>query len=302
MHSALRATGFLVGLALPMLALQAPEPGAPISAHSLQTARPATPRRLCAGSAECLSLRWLEVDWAALGATDPGGDWIAYDYEDLTRPVSYADFEGERELSLAVRLILSEVGADRLVESRNGLLEAVAILYTVDNRLDPATANPQGVPGYYGFPGCGPGGDFASCANADEYLGMNTWRATRPASGYDAALLRAAMDVAVTAWVIQERGLIADFTGGATSYVHRCGGAAYGRPTPWCHDGLIDGVADVPGARPHAGPATFRAPTELDPRGYYRMQETIWVDYLPLSAADPEAAVGWRMAPGSPRG
>jgi hypothetical protein len=77
----------------------------------------------------------------------------------------WVDFEG---LGITVRLLLSEVGPERLVESVFGLNEAIGILFTVTNRLDALLATPQRIEGAPFFPGCGPGGDFRTCADPEQ--------------------------------------------------------------------------------------------------------------------------------------
>lgn len=265
----------------------------------------------CEALAPCPSAREVFVDYDALGVPErTGGEWLSYDLAALTRALSYEELQEEPELSLAVRLILSEVGADRLLANRYGLLEAVGILYTVDNRLDPQVYNPLDRAVAPIFPGCGPEGSFASCANAQQYLGMETWRALDPGSRYDAALLEAAVDVAVVAWWLQENRLIPDFTGGATNYTHRCGDAGYGLTTHHCDGHLGRPRKDVRGANPFTGPLVFRTPEVfLDRRGHYSLTISRWVDYDPWWSApdvgaeeraemraeeglDPDVAVG----------
>lgn len=237
----------------------------------------------CPTPAPCATARDVFVDYEALGVQQPsGGEWLTYSLEAVTRPIEYGDLEGEAELSLAVRLILSEVGADRLLSNRYGLLEAVGILYTVDNRLDEVAYNPENRARVPIFPGCGDEGTFASCINAQQYLGMSTWRALDPGSRYDQALLEAATDVAVVAWWVQENHLIPDFTQGATNYTHRCGATAYGMTTPHCdrHTGHPRG--DVRGANPFTGPLVFRTPEVFHERkGFYTLYVSRWVDYEP---------------------
>lgn len=208
-----------------------------------------------------------------------GGEALAYDPEEVLGALREADLAAESELSLAVRLVISEVGADRLLESEFGLDEAVGILQTVRNRMDRTHVDPEGVGHAPDFPGCGPGGTFHSCANADEYLGMATWRALDPGSHYDAELLLAAADRAVAAYWLAREELL-DVAAGATSYVHRCGGAAYGMKTFHCDAHLGRPDRDVPGGHPHTGPVLFKRPSTFDAaRGFYRLTPVSWVDY-----------------------
>lgn len=231
----------------------------------------------------CDTTRDVFVDYDALGVEGrTGGEWLSYDFATVTRRINEDDLLAEPELSVAVRLIISEVGADRLLANRYGLLEAVGILYTVDNRLDDRVYNPLDRPRAPIFPGCGPDGAFASCANAQQYLGMSTWRALDPASRYGPDILEAAADVAVVAWWLEDNQLIPDFTGGATNYVHRCGDLGYGLTTDHCDRHLGRPRGDVKGANPYTGPLVFRSPEVfLDRRGHYSLTVSRWVDYAP---------------------
>ncbi|MCB9746119.1 MAG: hypothetical protein H6740_26320 [Alphaproteobacteria bacterium] len=254
--------------------------------------QPLTPQEICADDAECLARRWLLVDFAELGVEGLSGQrWLSYDYDEVTRAVPYTEFEGESELSLAVRLLISEVGADRLLMNQLGLMEAIGILYTVDNRLNPFTSNPARFARFNSFPGCGPYGDFATCTTAIEYIGMDTWRAVDPSSRYPAAMLQSAVDLAVVAWHLQEEGLVADPTGRATSYVHRCGGAAYGMTTWHCDGSWAQGIRDVPGANPVTGPIVFKRPERKGHRVAYRMVESVQIDYVPLESGQLNLAM-----------
>jgi hypothetical protein len=266
----------------------------------------------CGGAGPCLSERQVFVDYGALGIEGmAGGEWISYDYDEVTRPVTAQELPDESEISLAVRLIVSEVGADRLLVNRYALLESIGILYSVDNRLDRKVANPQDRAEAPDFPGCGEGGTFGSCANPQQYLGMATWRALNPTLRYDDAVLEEAVDVAVLAWWLQEHGYVGDFTEGATNYVHRCGGAAYGMTT-WHCDAHVGNTRrdDVPGANPFTGPIVFKAPTVYqDGRGFYGLYESRRLEYDPwwdlevvesddaLADADPEADGAWDLVP-----
>lgn len=243
----------------------------------------------CARAEAAADVRDLFVDYDALGLEgQPGGIWLSYDLDEVTRTLSYAELSDESELSLAVRLILSEVGADRLLVNRYGLYEAIGILYTVDNRLDGRVYNPEDHPRAPVFEGCGAQGTFASCANAEQYLGMNTWRALDPARRYSPAMLEAATDLAVTAWWLQEQGIVGDFTEGATNYTHRCGATAYGLTTHHCDRHMGRPRQDVRGANPHTGPLVFRAPEVfLGRRGLYSLYQSRWIDYEPWWAEEP---------------
>lgn len=280
-----RFPGLAALLTLPLLgAGTAPpvetEPLTPVMAPVAGTALLASP---CPTPAPCATARDVFVDYEALGVEQPsGGEWLTYDWEAVTRPVDATDLTEEPELSLAVRLILSEIGADRLVSNRYGLLEAVGILYTVDNRLDQLAYNPENREHVPVFPGCGEGGSFASCINPQQYLGMSSWRALDPTSRYEQGLLEAATDVAVVAWWLQENHLIPDFTQGATNYTHRCGAAAYGMTTPHCDRHMGRPRGDVRGANPFTGPLVFRTPEVFHERkGFYTLYVSRWVDFEP---------------------
>lgn len=235
-------------------------------------------------AAPCADRREIFVDYDALGIDGQlGGEWIAYDYAEVTRPLAYRELESEPEISLAVRLILSEVGADRLITSRNALLEGIGILYTVDNRMDANVYNVQNMPNAPWFPGCGANATFAACANASQYLGMSTWRALDPERHYDPDVLGPAIDVAVLAWWLQEHHYVDDITEGATNYVHRCGGAAYGMTTPHC-DAHVGNSSrdDVRGANPFTGPIVFKGPVVWsEHQGFYPLRESHRFDYDP---------------------
>ncbi len=281
-----QARSWVTALAAAWLA-QAPtsEPAAsrPASAAGSYLAAEGIPGdALCLSDAGCPFARDVFVDFDAFGVEGRvGGEWITYDYDEVTRPVTPTQLLEESELSLAVRLIVSEVGADRLLVNRNAMLEAIGILYTVDNRLDPVAYNPDNRSDAPLFPGCGSAGTFAGCANAQQYLGMGTWRALSPASRYDEAVLEAATDAAVTAWWLQGHGYVRDFTQGATSYVHRCGDAAYGKPTTACDAHLGRPEGDVKGGNPFTGPIVFKAPGPWTSHGHYAMVDVRQVEYDP---------------------
>ena len=235
--------------------------------------------------------RTLRVDlapWTGVAEVD----LVTYDLEAALRPMRARDLDGQPGWVVAVRLALSEVGAGRLVDNRWGTVEALGVMQTVRNRLDPAVWNPEGLD-VRPWPGCEPaepgaltdpsGFDaaFAACADPDQYLGLRLPRALRPrATTRDAETLTAAVDRAVEAWWLLRHDLVGDITGGATSFVHRCGGTAYGRPTQYC-DRDPD-PADIEGATSHTGPLVFKGPTVYAPdKRLYRMQITRVVDHEP---------------------
>jgi len=258
----------------------------------------ATPETLCEGDEACLSRRWIQVDLGALGLEDLEGhsEWISYDYDAAMRPVTPEQLLHEPEESVVIRMLLSEIGGERLLVNRHGLMEAIAILYTVAHRQNPHFSNPQHIPDYIGFKGCEPGRRYAECANAVEYLGLGTWRGLHPGLHRDKATLQAAADLAVVAWTLRSEGLVEDWTEGSTSFVHRCGGTGYGMGTYHCDGNLDFGVKDVVGAHPNKGPAVFKALTKYDRKGFYELRETVSVHYdrLPEKAAAPvDAITGW---------
>ncbi|MCB9760709.1 MAG: hypothetical protein H6739_12780 [Alphaproteobacteria bacterium] len=226
------------------------------------------PAELCAAEPRCVAV---PLDDETL--------WLSYDPDALTAPVTPSQLAAQGAESVAVRLVLSEVGAGRLLRNAHGLDEAVAVLQVVFNRLDPAVADPDGLAGYRPYPGCGAGAGFVDCANPRQFLGLATRRALRPAEAIPEALLLPALDRAVLAWRLVSEGGLDDPTGGATQFVHRCGGAAYGQPTTHCDEP----VERASGADPYGGPLVLLAPAGLHPRGHYRLRPSAWVDYRPES-------------------
>jgi hypothetical protein len=206
----------------------------------------------------------------------PYEETVAYDYREVTRTIAPAELAHESDLSIAVRLLLGEVGPSRLVESAHGMDEALAILDSIANRRDPAAYNPDGRARFAGFPGCGPEGTFATCANPEQYLGLRGKRALQPTKRVRPELLEAAVDRAVLAYWLIETGEARGASKGATSFVHRCGGEAYGLSTDHC-----DGVGeDVAGAEPTKGPLVMRGPGRfLRHLGHYTLVDRAIVDY-----------------------
>lgn len=246
---------------------------------------------VCLGEPPCVLPREVYVDQAAAELAGAPSVRLVYDLDEVLRPITAGELPVEHELSIAVRLLVSEIGADRMVESRQALFEAVGILETVHNRMDRSIVNPDGEPTAPDFPGCGPGGTFGTCANPGEYLGMATWRALTPDLHYGEDLLEAAADLAVAAWYLHDRDLLR-VSDGATSYVHRCGGSAYGMPTYRCDGHLGRPRMDIPGAEPHTGPILFKAPMRwLARKGWYALEQVAWVDYDPYPVVEEEPAV-----------
>ncbi len=248
----------------------------------------------CLGEGACLAPRSVWIDRGDLGI-GLGGFELVYDLDEVTAPVKRRDLKGESALSVAVRLALSEVGADRLVASRFGLVEAIGIHWTVRNRLEAGAYDPLGR-GVRAFPGCGPTGTYVSCANPGQYLGLRSWRALEPRR-YDEPMLTAAVDVAVIAWWLVDSGLAEDPTAGGTNFVHHCGGRAYGLKTEFC-DGWMGGskANDVAGADPVTGPLAFKAPGDLTPGGWYRLHLSARVDFAPWDEPAPVGDTPSRVA------
>lgn len=220
-----------------------------------------SPSALCGGDPACLRGRWMPADLASLralapelgGALDtlaPGPAWVRYDLGALSRPLGRAELGREGPDSVAFRLLASELGPLRLQHGAEGLREAVAVLQVVQNRL--AHGRTAARP----YPGCGPEDSFVRCASSEEFVGMGRPAALRPAQGLSPQGLQALADRAMLAWVLVQRGL-PDQTGGATEFLHRCGGKAYGQPTTAC-----DEPSEwAQGADPLRGPLVLRAPT-----------------------------------------
>ncbi len=229
------------------------------------------------GPAEAVEVRelWLNLD--AVGGE--GERRLRYDLAAVTAPLSVEAYAQQPAWVVAARLVLAEVGPDRLVHGEHGLDEAMGVLLTVRNRMDPAASNPEGIVGLRAWPGCGMGATFQSCANPQQYHGLNQRWARSPGTAIADPELRAlAIDRAVAAWWLVFRGEVADLTEGGTSFVHRCGGRAYGKPVSYC-DGNPE-VPDVPGARRYDGPIEFRGPTVYESsRGRYRQELTARIDF-----------------------
>ena len=196
---------------------------------------------------------------------------LAYDLRAVTRALSPGALSREPELSIAVRLVLAEVGPDRLLSSRYGLVEAMGVLRSVRNRLDPAVYNPHQHANLKPYPGCGPEGRFSTCARPGEYQGLSSDAALRPGELWSEPLLVAAVDRAVLAYWLEGQAQLGDPTEGATRFEHRCGGRRYGEPTARCAGRPREAVT---------GPIVFAGPDALIPgRGYYRNVETARVDF-----------------------
>jgi hypothetical protein len=206
---------------------------------------------------------------------------VVYDREAVAGPTTLEALPTKPEWVSGVRLLLGEVGAWRLKTGRWSLLEGVGILETVGNRFEPDLANPLRKRGVAAWPGCGPGGTFATCIDPAQYVGMASDRALRPRDAVpDEAVLLAGMDVAVAAWYVYEEALLGEITAGATSFVHLCGGAAYGKPSSGCAEA---------GGDPNRGPALFRGPSAWNKaQGRYTLSALAVVDFA--DGAPPTAS------------
>jgi len=235
----------------------------------------------CVGVGSCQEKRVVEVPAGLLAQHELPASF-SYDYGEVTEEVSVEDLTQIHDLSLSVRLILGEVGGDRILLNRYGPIEAFGILMTVDNRRDPEVYNPLGVARPPTYPGCGAGETRGHCADPSEYLGLTSRRALRPRTVYVAEVLEEAVDRAALVWWLKEQGWGADPTGGATSFVHRCGGEAYGATTGHCDGRVSESGEDTPGAEPTTGPLVFKGPKRwVEEKGGYALGVTGWVDHDP---------------------
>lgn len=219
------------------------------------------------GAATSANRRTAVVDLLPVNGRDQRVE-IIYDLDAVTHRTTFEGLRDDPEWSVGVRLLLGEMGAWRLRDSRYALLEAVGILETVYNRLEPDLSNPLRIEGVRHWPGCGAGGNFNTCIDPDEYLGLNSSRALAPKVGASWLL---AVDKAVAAWFLFEEAMFGEITAGATSFVHRCGGRLYGRPTTVC---------EGPGADAARGPILFRGPSRwLPDKGRYALAPLGVVDF-----------------------
>ena len=231
--------------------------------------------------------------WCGAGEACPS---VGVTYEEAVEDLTLETLQTQSREALSIRLVLGEVGADRLLVNRYGLMEAIGVLYTLRNRQLEAVWNPDGKTGAPHYPGCGADSSMQQCADPGEYIGLQSRRALRPQRVYAPEVLREAVRRAALATWLVEHGQIPDITGGATVFVHRCGGADYGGVTPHCDAHLGAPQDDVEGADPFTGPLVFKGPRRWDAgRGLYTLAVTGWVDYdpwwqrLPLVELDGEA-------------
>ena len=205
-----------------------------------------------------------------------GDIWVDYNIPELTQNLNIHSEEGsnwtnavmaayakESEASLAIRLLISEIGADRLLTNANGFWESQAILNSVYERIEALSlTEPDDLEKYgFAFESRPLFGDHVAqfynvVTSPGQYLGMYTSRALKPLSLYtggDTPLLTeeeylTTVDLAFSSYALTSPALnqlelaIPDFTGsgrpmldqdgneiaalhtlGATRYVHRCG-------------------------------------------------------------------------------
>jgi hypothetical protein len=288
----------LAALTLPPSAPPAPSPGPPgiaspgVLPEPTQTAGRWSVELEGVAEAAPGARRAAEVDLLPLTGRAATVE-VTYDLEAVLAPTSLDALRRRPDWVVGVRLLLGEVGAWRLRDSRWALLEGVGILETVRNRFDPNLANPLRVPGVADWPGCGPGARFADCIDPAQYVGLTTDRALRPRVAVpDPEELTLAADRAVAAWYVFEEALLGEITAGATSFVHLCGGPdgpaspTYGAPLAGC---------SAAGGDPSRGPAVFRGPSTWSAKqGRYTLETLATVDFEPGlpptgSRAYPEA-------------
>lgn len=288
------AVAALIGFALLGLSVRAASPRASAPAGPTpQAAAPPAPPRLPrsyvvelegAAQAPAHARRTASVHLLPIVGRDQRVD-VVYDAAAVLRPTTLDALRTAPEWEVGVRLLLGEMGAWRLRDSRWSLLEGVGILETVANRFEPDLSNPLRIDGVRAWQGCGRGGTFASCVHPEQYLGLDSGRALRPrdTTAQEATLL-AGVDRAVAAWFVFEEALLGEITAGATSFVHLCGGQAYGRSTRDC---------EGPGADPSRGPIVFRGPSAwLPDKGRYALEVLGAVDFE--AAPPPEAEHAYR--------
>lgn len=205
----------------------------------------------------------------------PGGDTVVYDLDLVLSAIRPHQVDDLPPWAGASRLLLAEVG-DRMLRSRYGMIEAVGVIQSIQNRLDRTAWNPEGVSGIRPWPGCGDG-DFHDCVNPEQYLGLAAPHALNPLNGArDRQRLYELIDAAVSAWWIAENGYVDDVTNGGTAFMHRCGGSAYGKARSSC-----DGRDDAPGAQPTTGPIVFRGAGEYSRQlGRYELVVTRTIDFV----------------------
>jgi len=242
----------------------------------------------------------VETDMSYFGVEAMSGEiWVEYDYEEVTRSISVEELANESEQSVAVRLIISEVGADRINDNQNGIWEGVGILWTVENREAYLGMNPDELIRLGLRPDQRPTwGDripeFMNIVTAPgQYLGIYSDRALTPVTEYSylsSASFQQSVDITVVAHKIQSSGVTGDITHGAIDlekpgaieYRHRCGPPshdAYGDYTTKCDEP----EEIMRGADPHKGPLVFLGlGTFNEEVGGYNVKETgVIIDYVP---------------------
>jgi RHS repeat-associated protein len=209
---------------------------------------------------------------------------LNYNYAEVTKKISKEELGSQREFAIAVRLIIGEVGADRLVANKYGIHEGIGILNAVRNRLNPDIYDPESR-GVRPYSGCGESGSFTSCVvvgAAVQYPGILTQRGLNPRAKYKENILGPVADRATIAYYVYSRGV--DNTNGATEYRHRCGppgSVSYNRETYYCDK--EPNPDDIPGSDPYSGPLRFLGPKRFLPsKGFYGLDYTgVTIDYSP---------------------
>jgi hypothetical protein len=182
---------------------------------------------------------------------------ITYPYEDYLESISETEWSTLSQDEVGFRLVLGEVRAERLLKNRYALAEGVGITYTVQNRLNPDVYDPE-EKGVQTYAGCGPEGDFASCATGQrqdgyyEYNVMGALPALNPRSvldpnsvvynpffsTYGEEKFAEAADVAYAAYYLAANQIVPDPTGSAIEYMHESsiGSAVFFAPGEFLSD------------------------------------------------------------------
>jgi hypothetical protein len=273
----------------------------------------------------------VETDLSYFGVEALNGEmWVEYDYEEVTRPLEWREnaeeqraiLREETNQSIAVRLLLGEIGADRIIQNANGMWESVAALQTIDHRItimtDPAMGgNPDqlididGNPPHWGSNWRNESEHtFSAVATAEgQYYGLYSSRGIdpqrfylAPRSGGKPPLMTQdafthAVDLAAVAYELQSSGQIEDLTVGtlgelvgeprevgAVCYAHRCGppGTPEYNLSIYYCDGKPEPFSDKQGANPDIGPMALKAIINSNTSGGWIMQEILRIDYVPL--------------------
>jgi hypothetical protein len=192
----------------------------------------------------------------------------------VLRPLSSpTEYENMSDEDVAVRLLISEIGADRLVNNQNAVQEAVGILWTVRNRLDEETYNPEDAHNLQPYPGCGDDSTFKACMlghddGGYQFQGLGYSLGLDPVGYYlneadypnAVEMVHNATEIALEAYDLATKGTADDPTGGAVAYLH---------------------YEDEQTGNTATGPIVFFAPEALLEGGYYRLDESSRIPYVP---------------------